>query len=119
MEAGRQVGTLANAVFIKETEKSGMCVTRSCRHADKSAIWQNTVHITYKVKNVLRSCRQVGIITRKAFIYTTGMQASEQKQWENLHIVYTGISYRVCRHAGKLVKHQEGLYAAGILVLCI
>ena len=100
-----------------------MCVARSCRHAGKSAIWQNAVHIRYKVNNVLRGCRQVGKITRKVYILHiyTGVQASEQRQWENLHIVYTGISYRVCRHAGKLVKHQElqGIYAAGILVLCI
>ena len=77
MQTGRQVGTLANAVFIKETEKSGMCVARSCKYAGKSAMWQNAVHIRYKLKNVLRNCRQDGKITRKAYILQVCRQVSK------------------------------------------
>ena len=81
----RQIGTLANAVFIKETEESRMCVARSCKHAGKSAIWQNVVHIRYRVNDVLSGCRQVGKITWKACILQVCRQVSKISG-KNLHI---------------------------------
>ncbi len=110
-----QIGKLANTIKTyrgQEYKMSMGVVGRQAKwHSGKCSVHKRDI----EVKNVCRSCRQVGKITRKAYILQVCRQVG--KSSGKTCILY--IQGYLTGSAGKLVKHKEVLYAAGILVLCV